>query len=256
MKPREQLFEAWSRLRGWFPVTMAGRHYRCDPDHICFWERVSNGSWEPQTFTILDRLLHPEAVYCDIGTWIGPTVLHAAKQCKRVFCLEPDRIAYMYLLQNLKLNHLENVVPFNMALAVENELRRMASPRGKRGDSMTSLLLPDGVDSAEVPCLQWRTWFELIGQPEINAIKMDIEGGEFTLLPTMKNYLAATRPGFYLSLHPHLLPKSERYSAMAELLEVLKVYRHCTDEGGREIDLESLMEEQALHRAGSYLLLP
>ncbi len=256
MGPREQLLEAWSRVRGWYPVTIAGRKYRCDPDHISFWDRVSEGDWEPQTFTILDNLLDQEAVYCDIGTWIGPTVLHAAMQCRKVYCMEPDRVAYMYLLQNLKLNQLENVVPFNIALSSSNMLSRMASPRGKRGDSMTSLLRPEGSGNTEVPCLSWLTWFDLVGQPEITAIKMDIEGGEFKLLPTMENYLCESRPGLYLSLHPHLLRMPERYAAMQRVVDVLQVYSTCYDDMGREISLETLMEEQAINRAGSYLLLP
>lgn len=222
MELREQLLEAWSRVRGWYPVNMAGRKYACDPDHIRFWDKVTKGEWEPQTFSILDTLLHPDAVYCDIGAWIGPTVLHAAGKCKSVFCLEPDRIAYMYLLKNLKLNHLENVLPFNMALWTENAICRMASPRGKRGDSMTSLLRPDGNGNISVPCLTWQAWYELIGQPEITAIKMDIEGGEFKLIPAMSSYLLENRPGLYLSLHPHLLNQSKRYSAMGIMVEALR----------------------------------
>ena len=143
MTPWERLQEAWCRVRGWYPARVAGRQLRCDPDHISFWSKVDNGSWEPQTFTVLDSILAPGGIHLDVGAWIGPTVLHAAHCSQKVFCFEPDKVAYMYLLANLKLNKLDNVIPFNMAVAEKSRMSRMASPRGKRGDSMTSLLVAD-----------------------------------------------------------------------------------------------------------------
>lgn len=256
MGPLERLQEAWSRLRGCYPVNIGGLPYRCDPDHISFWSQVHSNSWEPQTFATLDRLLKPDTVYCDIGAWIGPTVLYAARRCHRVYCLEPDRIAYMYLLQNLKLNHLENVLPFNMALSAKDELCRMASPRGKRGDSMTSLLRADGAGVMDVLCLRWQSWLKLVGRPQFSCLKMDIEGGEFALLPAMAGYLATHAPRLILSLHPHLLPETERVAAMAKVVAALQVYGHCYDSAGQMRELQSLLEAQAVQQAGSYLLLP
>ena len=256
MGPLERLLEGWSRLRGWYPVEMAGSAYHCDPDHISFWEKVNREAWEPQTLAVLGRLLKPGTVYCDIGAWIGPTVLYAARRCDKVFCLEPDRVAYMYLLQNLKLNKLENVLPFNLALSAHDALGRMASPRGKRGDSMTSLLKPDGAAGMEVLCLSWPTWLGLAGMPVFGVIKMDIEGGEFSLLPAMAEYLATLTPALYLSLHPHLLPENERFEAMSRVVAVLQSYGTILDESGKRQELSSLLEAQALHAAGTYLLLP
>jgi FkbM family methyltransferase len=257
MGPIEQVLEAWSRVRGWYPVNIDGSLYHCDPDHISFWSKISKGCWEPETFAALKRLLVADSSYCDIGAWIGPTVLYAAKICKNVYCIEPDRVAFMYLLQNIKLNHLENVLPFHLALSGEKDaICRMASPRGRRGDSMTSMLRADGVSGVEVLCLRWQTWLDLAGKPKIGCIKMDIEGAEFALLPEMKDYLAAHKPGLFVSLHPHLLPKDERALGMSRVVEVLQLYDNCYDNYGKRVKILSLMEEQVLNRAGSYLLLP
>jgi len=256
MGPIEHIIESYSRVRGWYPVRIDTRRYHCDPNHVSFWSRVNNGSWEPQTFSILNKLLTPTSVYCDIGAWIGPTVLHAANTCARVYCLEPDRTAYMYLLQNIRLNHLENVLPFNCALAAENGMRRLSSPRGKRGDSMTSLLRPDGNNSQEVLCLTWQTWLELAGKPRFDLIKIDIEGGEYSLLSSIADYLKDLRPNLYLSLHPHLLPETRRYAAMQEIMAVLSFYDHYYDSSGRKWSLHSLLEEQPVQQPDTYLFLP
>lgn len=256
MGPFERFREAVARLRGWYPVRMGATSFHCDPDHISFWDKVNSDGWEPQTFVILDRLLKPDTVYCDIGAWIGPTVLYAARRCAKVYCLEPDRVAFMYLLQNIKLNKLKNVLPCNLALSVRDEICGMASPRGKRGDSMTSLLTPDGAGAMEVICLGWQSWFDLINAPVFNVIKMDIEGGEFGLLPTMREYLATHTPAVYLSLHPHLLPEKERFEAMAIVAEVFTPYDRCLDSSGNPLELSSLLATPRVNKAGTYLLLP
>lgn len=256
MSPWEQFLEAWYRVRGWYPVRMRGRDFRCDPDHISFWSKVSAGAWEPQTFEVLDSILKPGGVHLDIGAWIGPTVLHASLRSQQVFCLEPDRVAYMYLLANLKLNRLENVVPFNLAVAAEGSLARMASPRGKRGDSMSSLLLPDGNAGQDVVVAGWQQWLDLAGEPVFSSIKMDIEGGEFELLPAMAEYLQYHRPALYLSLHPHLLPEAERGWKMAALVELLTpIYRTILNKAGERLGAGRLLAEETVHGAGSWLLL-
>jgi len=255
MKVFEWVRTAGYRLQGRISVRMGTRHFWCDPENLDFWDKVNGGRWEPRTFTVLDRLLSTGTTYCDIGAWIGPTVLYAARNCRQVYCLEPDRVAYRFLLQNIQLNRLENVLPFNLALAQEEGLQRMASPRGKRGDSMTSLLLPDGMRGMDVLCLTWENWFNLVGRPVFDTVKMDIEGGEFSLLPAMSAYLEEHRPQLYLSLHPHLLPEAERVKSMAIVAAALKMYPGFYNRDGEKMALESLLEEQVVNRAGTYLLL-
>jgi len=256
MKVFEWVRTAGYRLQGRISVRMGIQHFWCDPENLNFWDKVNGGRWESRTFTVLDRLLTTGTTYCDIGAWIGPTVLYAARNCRQVYCLEPDRVAYRFLLQNIQLNRLENVLPFNLALAPEEGLQRMASPRGKRGDSMTSLLLPDGTQGMDVLCLTWENWFNLVGRPVFDTVKMDIEGGEFSLLPAMSVYLEEHRPQLYLSLHPHLLPEAERMKNMAIVVTALKMYPGFYNRDGEKMALESLLEEQAVNHAGTYLLLP
>lgn len=257
MGPWERILEAWYRVRGWYPVRIAGRTFRCDPDHISFWSKVDAGTWEPQTFTILDSILDPGGTHLDIGAWIGPTVLYAAHRAEKVFCLEPDRVAYMYLLANLKLNKLDNVIAFNMAVSDKSGLARMASPRGKRGDSMTSLLYPQGDYGMDVVVIAWQQWLELAEYQVFSSIKIDIEGGEFALLPAMQSYLQRHKPVLYLSLHPHLLPTTQRQLEMARLVDLLKpIYGGVLSKVGEKLPVEGLLVPEAVQHAGSWLLLP
>ena len=47
-----------------------------------FWNLVNSGSWEANTFQMLEKFVTPNVVYLDIGAWIGPTFLFAAQTSK------------------------------------------------------------------------------------------------------------------------------------------------------------------------------
>jgi FkbM family methyltransferase len=253
---RHRLIGSFARLRGWYPVKIGSRIYRCDPDNYWFWSKINRGEWEPHTLSILQDQLDSSVRYCDIGAWIGPTVLPAASSCARVYCFEPDRLAFRYLLLNLQRNGMNNVLPFNLALSAEDRTRSMASPRGKSGDSMTSLLTPGGRNGQEVLCLSWQTWLSCLAEPDLDFIKMDIEGGEYALLPAMAEYLVSNKPRLYLSLHPHLLEPELRSTRMSEVVEIVSHYRHFIDEGGIRQPINRLLTEQCVQNSGTYLFIP
>jgi len=127
-----------ARLRARHTVRMAGERFACDAHHMKFWYNVARGKWEPETLAVLKQHLTSASVYADIGSYIGPTVLYAARRCKRVYCFEPDYVAYRYLLWNIDLNNLRNVLPFNLALGCGERVRNLYA--AKYGDMQTSLL--------------------------------------------------------------------------------------------------------------------
>src|SRR6185369_2336352 len=53
---------------------------------------------------------------------------------------------------------------------------------------------------------------------------MDIEGGEFSVLPTMLPYLRKHRPTLHLSLHPFFLPESCKGGVVAKTMRLLTRY--------------------------------
>jgi tRNA G37 N-methylase Trm5 len=69
-----------------------------------FWTIVNEGRWERETFHIMDRFLKPDWRFVDIGAWIGPTALYAARKCETVDAYECDPVALRELRNNLRLN--------------------------------------------------------------------------------------------------------------------------------------------------------
>ncbi len=252
----KEAYKASYRMLGYYPVTIQGSKYRCDPCHARFWRDLSKGGWEPETFRILSRFLKPASVYSDIGAWIGPAVLHAARKCKQVFCFEPDPFAYEYLLSNLRLNQFRNVTPFNIALTDRDGIAKMASFGEGLGDSMSSLLDADETEgTTTVTCMKWQTWLDFARPTPIDFMKIDTEGGEFALLPALGDYLAEHKPVVYLSTHAPYLEANERQEAMQRVLDVMRIYRTCLDCHMEPVSLNELTADATINEFRSFVFM-
>ncbi|SDC93397.1 FkbM family methyltransferase [Ruegeria marina] len=224
------------RARGHVPGRLNGEPFRLDPYHSRFWRKATAGHWEPETFAVLDRHLSPDRDYLDIGAWIGPTVLYAARKARHVWCFEPDPVAFRHLVWNLDLNNISNVSAFGVALSDRFGVARMGSFGGEAGDSMTSLLAP-GEAGRDALTINWDQFAQTVDLSGVSLVKMDVEGAEFSVVPTLTDWLRTHRPAFYLSTHAPFLQEGQRTEAMAGLAQELSFYTSATDETGATADL-------------------
>lgn len=185
-----------------------------------FWAKVEAGLWEPETLAAIRTLLaapgRAPGFFLDIGAWIGATALFAAAEGARVRALEADPAALEQLRANLAVNPAlaARIEVLPNALAPQTGSLRMGARR-KPGDSMSSLLLADESE---------QTWdVEAITPAQVAAslphgiellVKLDIEGGEYALLPAMGPLLARADRGMILSFHPRAL--RERHGSTEE----------------------------------------
>ncbi|MEN3930595.1 FkbM family methyltransferase [Microvirga sp. W0021] len=170
-----------------------------------FWDKFCKGLWEPETLSLIDDLLAPDTTFIDIGAWVGPTSLWASFTAKRVIALEADPVALSQFRSNLLANptladHIEVIAK---ALYPKNEPVFMRANR-KPGDSMSSILLASQ-PQPEKPVWQVQpiTPSEVLAlmEPDEDIIlKMDIEGGEYSLLSEIVPLLLQTR-AFLISFH-------------------------------------------------------
>jgi FkbM family methyltransferase len=176
-----------------------------------FWDLFCDGRWEAATLKAIDDNLPEGGLLFDIGAWIGPMMLWAAKNRKsRVIAIEPDPEAYRQLTINAGMNGLEHqVVGLNLA----------ASPDGKPsnfgmqvpGDSCSSLT-QIGKINIKVETITLLQLVNEYGKPDL--IKMDIEGGESLILNNPDEMLY-TIP-MIISLHP------QWYAPNTKIEETLK----------------------------------
>ncbi len=174
-----------------------------------FWNSVDEGHWEPETFEVFDRYIDGDTVVLDIGAWIGPTSLYAAQKAKSIHAFEPDPAAFEVLEKNLQANadqEWKNRLRLHpIAVSPSKGTCRMGS-RHEAGDSMSSTLLADsaGAWMAEANTLQGLI-AELQLEDEHLFVKMDIEGGEYKLLPAIRSVIDSQPCVLCISFHPGFL---------------------------------------------------
>lgn len=175
-----------------------------------FWSAFETGDWEPELEATLGEHLAARSTFLDIGAWIGPVSLIAARMCSQVHAVEPDPVAHERLTANVGRQRRKNITTWPVALAAADGTVRIGRRSDRRfGDSMTSTIFQG--DAIEV---QARTLESLLADVEatnIGLIKMDIEGGEERVLPACVDTLRSIGAPLLLSTHALLVDDPDRY---------------------------------------------
>jgi len=203
--------------------------------------------YEPNTYKIFDRFLDPNYSYIDIGAFIGSTVLYSAYLAKKAYAIEPDPIAFKELQKNVILNPMlqGKIEMHQKCLYIRSEKVKFGS-MSKGGDSMSSLLFADSRTSWFVDGITFPEFIRENNITDCNFIKMDIEGGELIVLPSMQDYLEKEKPILYLSMHPHFFkdPKNDT----KKIIDVLRIYKNIYTDGGKKIELNDLLTEKRIKK--------
>jgi FkbM family methyltransferase len=190
-------------------IHLDGASFNVADDKPTFWDRVAAGAWERGTFVTLDQVLRAGTLLLDLGAWVGPVTLYAAARGARVIAVEADPAALVQLRANIAANpDLEaRIEVVGRAVAAQPGTVRMGVRR-KPGDSMSSSLLSGAEQSWDAVAITPRELAGLVGEPVRLIIKLDIEGGEYALMPHMGPLLAPAGTFLLLSVHPEILAES------------------------------------------------
>ncbi|WAS95658.1 FkbM family methyltransferase [Nannocystis punicea] len=222
-------------------------HVHAGGAHRKFWERVNAGHWEPHTFDVFDRFLTPNRSCLDIGAWIGPTTLYAAQLARRVHAIEPDSVAHAALAVNVAENPAlrERIVLHRQCIAPRSgpvELYAGGMYHGEAsafGDSMSGMVATahrPGQPSCRVDGVALAEFLVNHAIDDCGFIKMDVEGGEYSLIPGRWRELAAFgMPTAYVSFHAPA-PALRQAHIGACIEELRRCYRYLHGAAGRDRD--------------------
>jgi FkbM family methyltransferase len=192
-----------------------GKHnFRVIDDRITsswsYWDLYSDGRWEAATLKAIDNILPEGGLLFDIGAWIGPMMLWAAKnRSAEIVAVEPDPEAYRQLSINVGMNGLEHQVAcLNLAVSPDGKPANLGMQVS--GDSCSSLT-QKGQSSIQVETTTLTQMLEY-GKPDL--IKMDIEGGESLILDDPDEMIY--KIPMIISLHP------QWYAPNTKIAETLK----------------------------------
>jgi FkbM family methyltransferase len=159
--------------------------------------QVLGGGYEPEQTKHFEEQLHAGDTLLDVGAHVGYYTLISAKfvgKSGRVFSFEPNPRNHSFLKQHVAVNRLDNVVVEQSAVSDANGLAHFEFGRG----SGTGHLAADG--SIEVRTLRLDDYCR---DHEIkpDAIKIDVEGAELSVLRGGESTIVAYHPVIFLSTH-------------------------------------------------------
>ena len=231
-----------------------------DDEHAAFWDRVTAGDWEPDSFRVLDRMLLPGCTFVDVGAWIGPLTLYAATVAGCCHAFEPDPVARAALEANLRLNPAlaRRVVVHAEAVAARPGPVRLGNITSERGgDSMSSLLFAGADTGWEVPSVTLSEVLTMVATTPaspLGLVKIDIEGSEVEVLEAALEMIEDQHPPLFLSVHPRFWedtgPRQRRLEVLAS---VLSSYPEVLTAALEPMALESMFDQD--HRGGLFELL-
>ena len=233
-----------------------GMVVRTPVQYISFWKSFEANTWEPKLMQVLERFLKPGSLLLDVGAWVGPVTLFAAKRCQaRVLAIEPDPVALGFLRENLQLS----LVPPGQVSVVTEALSNQDGTtsfggNGGGGSSTSTMLVADpnyisfgneigdarGMTAAyrgsgsiiTVPTISCATLYSRFPQLTSAALaKADIEGGERVVIPALLPFLVRHKTPLHLSLHWCFLDASDIHKLAALILEAYPVVHTHTKTG-------------------------
>jgi len=202
--------ETWARVHGWIYDTS------CDcwvKNNIKF-RRVRDTIVEIFDVEVYKALNCKERDVVDIGAYIGDSAIYfALRGARRVIAVEPHPNAFREMLDNIKLNNLENVVvPLNVGLAskpgkicIENvDIKITAMTYHKSGEC-----------DVMVPAITLADVVSKYGVNHDAILKMDCEGCEFDVILNDYEHVRVFKE---LLLEYHLYASSEPLSKLLKVL--------------------------------------
>ena len=185
------------------------------------------GSFEPNEFLLLSRVLEPGMVFVDGGANDGLYSLFASRwvgSTGRVLAVEPSSREYERLLANLRLNEIENTTAARGALGATHGTVELAiAPEGHEGQNAIGPKVANrNLETAGNETVEMTTLDDLVsrrGLDRVDVIKLDLEGSEASAVEGARAVLGRDRPLLLVEAEDERLASQGR--TKAELLDAI-----------------------------------
>ncbi len=154
-------------------------------DNNNFWSDFEN--WEKNDFNFFLNKAEEDNIFIDVGAWIGPYTIVAAKMGMKVYAFEPDKVAFEQLKKNIQLNNFKHKPEiYNFGLSKKNAEMYLYSNLNDFGKSESSIINYKNQQKTQKIQIQLKSFLNEINKIKksnpnlrIKILKIDIEGGEF-----------------------------------------------------------------------------
>jgi FkbM family methyltransferase len=148
-------------------------------------EILHSGHYEPETLGLVCRLLEKATTFLDVGAHVGLYTVEAAKVLRNrgaVIAVEPNPRSLWFLLENIRINKLDNVIPIQGVASQSNSFVEMhIPPEGNWGICRQAANDLGWGRQYLTDTLRLSDLLDHLGKT-VDVVKMDIEGNECAAL--------------------------------------------------------------------------
>lgn len=180
---------------------------------------------ESNILSPLLQMLQPGDTAYDIGANIGIHTIFMAKNVGekgRVIAIEPENGSYRGLMQNIRLNGLNNVIPICVALGDRDSAGALYVMK-KIGNDTASLIKSDeSIFSQRIEIVRGDFLVQKRILPKPKAVKIDVEGYEYQVIKGLQKTLSTEICQLVCcEIHSHLSSSGANGSMILDLLKSL-----------------------------------
>ena len=210
----------WKYLRMKTPVVMKWLDdfvVRIYPDNEIFRALFVKGIYDPNSMVIINSLLPKDGVFIDVGASFGYFSIVATKAVGpngRVIAIEPSSRDYNRLVDNVRINNLENIIStYRLAISDSSgtALLSIATEERSALNTLGKQFSFSGVDEIAKENVDTIALDDFVVANQINhvdVLKLDIEGSELKALHGAKKTIAKYHPAIMLGVNTNALKAS------------------------------------------------
>lgn len=180
-----------------------------------FWNNFAD--WEQNDLQFFIKKTEEEKIFIDIGAWIGPYTLIAAKKGMKVYAFEPDKVAFEKLKKNIELNEFKYKPEiFNFGLSKIDSKAYLYSNSNDFGKSESGLINYKNQKNTKKIQIELKNFLHQIDKikknnlnTKIKILKIDIEGGEFLFEKNIYDFVRIEKIYCILSYHHMVFNKNK-----------------------------------------------
>ena len=139
--------------------------------------------WLTREYEVPGFEIKEDDTIIDVGGHIGLFMLFCEQFCRKgkIYCFEPVLDNYRIFLDNVKLNNLENIHSFNMAISKQDG----NVPLYLNDDSSGHSIFLKNSNYIQVESITLQKVFELNNIKKCNLLKLDCEGSEYEIINSL-----------------------------------------------------------------------
>lgn len=168
----------------------------------------------------------PEDVIIDIGANIGCVSIYLAKKYPflKILSFEAHPFNYSNLIENIRLNGVNNIIPFNLAVSSNDnsEVLITLNP-SNTGSSSIFKINPNDVNNRKVKTISLDTIISSNNIKTIKFLKIDCEGSEFDIIENSKLANSITIENISVEIHTFMERHNKDVNELISIVESLSV---------------------------------